>query len=529
MLALILRYRLLMWFRALRSRRGTSQRAGALSALVLLVVAFVAFQFGFTTARTAADHAALVIDVFGALGLLIAMFGVSVTLTELYVTSDLDLLLTAPLRPLTLFALKTFDSSRAAAGIGAAGICALAGWGAATGAGAAFYLLAVLVMALFAVGATLFDICLVLLLTRLVPARRLRNAVLLIGSVGGALLWLVFETSRRGGSSTTFADLARPLAHTPAAWAANGLIAGAAGDGARALTNLGALLLATALLGLLGVALFGRVYLAGIDAMRAADSPRRPRAAHRTGRARPAPGVVLALAEKDWRLTARDVPYVSSLLPSLIYACAWPIILLLRAHNLDARTARVLEFGSLPLVALIAAYRPALAALAREGTAFDLLRASPVRARDIVLGKSIAVGLPVSAVVLVAGVVVDAVQRAPLWMYAVTFAGALAFGFGCSLIGTAVGAYNPRFDQPQSARAGQLPTAGCLIYAGAAGLFGLGAFALVALLLSLALGAGYGVALALASAVIFALGLAALVLAVGVGLRRLAALLAPET
>lgn len=528
MLRLILRYRLVIWWRALRSRRGASRGAGAFGAVVLLVVALVAFQFGYFSAAGATDPNAIVVAIFAALAVLITMFGVSVGLTELFVSSDIELLLTAPLRPVTLFALKTFDTSRAAAGIGAAGVCALAGWGAAMHVNAALYLLAVPVVGVFAVGATLLDLCLILVLTRLVPAHRLRNAVLLIGSVGGALLWLLVEAPRRASVPSRFTDFAAPFDRTPAGWAAHGLTAAAQGHGVGALTNLGGLLLLTLLLGIVGALLFGKVYLAGLDAMRAAASrPRSDRRA-RPRRSGAAPGVLLALAIKDWRLTVRDVPYLSSLLPALIYAAAWPVILLLRAHNLDARTARVLEFGSLPLVALIAAYRPALAAIAREGSAFDVLRASPAHAREVIGGKAIAVGLPVSVVVIVAGVVVDAVQRAPVWMYGVSALGAIALGFGCSLIGAAIGAYNPRFDQPQSARAGQLPTAGCLIYAGVAGLFGLGAFTLVAALLSIAIGASVNPALAVVAVVVFAIGIVALVLAVGVGLRRLSALLAPE-
>jgi hypothetical protein len=211
----ILRFRLLIWWRALRSRRGASQRAGWIGGLALLVIGLVAFQFGRVAAGSTQDHTSVLVDIFGLLGLFVVLFGVSVALTELYVASDIDLLLTAPLRPRTLFALKTLDSARAAAGIGALGLCALAGWGVATGASAPFYLAALLITLLFAAGATLFDICLVLLLTRIVPARRLRDVVLLVGSVGGALLWLFFETARRRISSNAFGDLAARLATQP--------------------------------------------------------------------------------------------------------------------------------------------------------------------------------------------------------------------------------------------------------------------------------------------------------------------------
>jgi hypothetical protein len=524
----ILRFRLLIWWRALRSRRGASQRAGWIGGLALLVIGLVAFQFGRVAAGSTQDHTSVLVDIFGLLGLFVVLFGVSVALTELYVASDIDLLLTAPLRPRTLFALKTLDSARAAAGIGALGLCALAGWGVATGASAPFYLAALLITLLFAAGATLFDICLVLLLTRIVPARRLRDVVLLVGSVGGALLWLFFETARRRVSSNAFGDLAARLTPTPAGWAGHGLAAVASGDAATAATNILALLLATALLGAAGVLLFSRVFLAGLDAMRAASTSGRRRSARRSGTRQAAHGAPMAIALKDWRLTLRDVPYLSSLLPTLIYACAWPLLILFQSRNIDARAERLIEFGALPLVALMAAFRPALAAIAREGAAFDVLRGSPARARDVIAGKTLAVGLPVAAVVAIIGVAIDALRAAPAPMYGLTLIGAAWLGLGCSLIGTAVGAYNPRFDQNQSSRAGQLPTAGCLLYAAVAGLFGVGVFALVAALISAVLGAGSAAVLLALGLALFALGLAAVAVAVTIGLRRLATLLAPE-
>src|SRR5579875_3083818 len=123
MLALILRYRLLIWWRSLRMRRGARRNAGALAAIVALVFGLLAVQVGYTTTRSADDPTAVLIGVFAVFALFVILFGISVTLTELFVASDIDLLLTAPLRQRTLFALKLIDCARAAAGIGALAFC----------------------------------------------------------------------------------------------------------------------------------------------------------------------------------------------------------------------------------------------------------------------------------------------------------------------------------------------------------------------------------------------------------------------
>jgi hypothetical protein len=494
---------------------------------VLLVLAYVAFGFGYLLTNSTTDHTGLLIDIFGVLGLFIVMFGVSVALTELYVASDVDLLLTAPLRPATLFALKTLDSARAAAGITALGFCALVGFGVSTHASLPFYLGALVLLIIFAIGATLFDICLVLLLTKVVPARRLRDVVLIVATGGTAVLWIVFQTARRRVTSDAYGALAARLSPTPAGWGGHALSGIATGDVSAAIENAGVLLLVSVLLAIVGTALFSRVFLAGLDAMRASAATK-----HRAARGSVGPhadrGAPFAIAQKDWRLTLRDVPYLSSLLPTLIYSCAWPVLIAFRGGTVDARATRLIEFGVLPLVAVMAAVRPSLAAVAREGAAFDVLRGSPARARDVIIGKAIAIGLPVAIVVAIIGVATDAVRAAPVPMYLLTLVGALWLGGGCALIGTAVGAFNPRFDQQQSNRAGQPPSLGCLLYIAVAGLFGIGAFGLVAAAISMLTGADSGIALLIGGVVLFAIGTTAAALVVTCGIRSLAALLAPE-
>lgn len=533
MLTLILRYRLLMWWRTLQSRRGVARRSPAIAALFGAFIGFFLFSTTRAATRNAADPAGVLVDVFGLLAALVVFFGISVALTELFIASDIELLLTAPLPDRTLYGLKLLDSARAAAGVAALALCALAGWGTAEGAGISFYVAAVAATLLIALGTTLLDLCAVLLLARFVPPKRLRDGVLLVGSVLGALFFVAFEvTNARGGpKASSVSSLSGRFAATPAAWAGRGVAAAAHGDTAGVVGNLGALALLTLALALLGYVLFRRVFLAALDAVQQVGARHKPlRATRRTPKGGRGPALPLATALKEWRLTVRDVPYLSSLIPTLFYACAFPVILLVQTRHLTGTQQRFIELGALPVVALLAAYAPALAAVAREGHAFDVLRSSPVRARDVLVGKTLAVGAPVALLVALSGLALDVLHHAPPAMYAVALVGAVWFGMGCALTGVAIGAYNPNFEQPPSRRQ-SLTTGGCVLYLVVATLFAAGTFAFAAAAIAAItvhdapLPAPALLALGVA---VLAAGLICTCIAVAVGERRLAALLAPQ-
>lgn len=537
MLWLILRTRLTIWRRSLRSRRGLARYGPAASAIIYLVVGGFTVLGGAGIAAATKDQypgreSDLLLLPFLALVLLVLISGISVALNELFVASDVELLLTAPIGNAVLFALKLFDSAYPSLLTTLWVFCSLAGFGVGAGAGAAFYpaaLLGCLLLTGILVG---FDVGAVLLLARVFPARRLRDAVLLAGSALGVGAWLLwYATSRRGlfseGSLDKVSALAGWVRWTPPGWAASLAADAYRGNWLQAAAALAALLGAAALVLALAYLLFCTAFLSDWSSAREAGSHRHRR------HAAPARShsVALSIAIKDWRTTLRDWPYLSTLLPSLAYALGYPFIFfrLPTGHDLAGRW---LSLALLPLVPLLMSPTPALAAVSREGSAIDVLRAAPLGPGELLLGKMIAVATPVAVLSALAGVAFAALHRAPAGALVVAALGGAWLAAGCSAAGVAIGALQPRFDQP-AARGRQNPlSTGCLLYLAVTVLFILGSVLLIAAIVVALLarqgGLGGHLALVALGLALFAGGLAAIIAVAGVALDRLRRLLEPQ-
>ncbi|HZQ35182.1 MAG TPA: putative ABC exporter domain-containing protein [Dehalococcoidia bacterium] len=537
MLWLILRTRLRIWWRALRSRRGLARAGPAASVIIYVVVGgFTALGGAGIAAATRDQYPGRETDLlllpFLALVLFVLIGGISVALNELFVASDVELLLSAPIPNAVLFALKLLDSAYPSLLSTLWIFCSLLGFGLGTGAGALYYpaaLLACLLLMAILIG---FDMGLVLLLVRVFPARRLREAVLLAGSVLGVGAWLLwYASSRRGlfsqGSLEKVSALGGWVRWTPLGWAASLSADTYRGHWPQATGALIALAGATALIMLCAYVLFARAFLSGWSSAREAGVRHRRHRAVRAG----SHSVALSIAIKDWRTTLRDWPYLSTLLPSLAYAVGYPF-LLFRVPTGDDVSGRWLSLALLPLVPLLMSPVPALAAVSREGSAIDVLRAAPLGPGELLLGKVIAVATPVAALSALAGIAFAALHRAPAGALVVAALGGAWLAAGCSAAGVAIGAFRPRFDQPVS-RGRQSPfSAGCLLYLAVTALFILGSVLLIAVVVVAALGRGGGlggrIGMLALGVVLFAVGSAAVIAVTGVALDRLRRLLGPE-
>ncbi len=537
MLWLILRTRLTIWRRSLRSRRGLARYGPAASAIIYLVVGAFTVLGGAGIAAATKDQypgreTDLLLLPFLALVLLVLISGISVALNELFVASDVELLLTAPIGNAVLFALKLLDSAYPSLLTALWVFCSLAGFGIGAGARSAFYPAALLGCLLLTAILAGFDVGAVLLLARVFPARRLREAVLLAGSALGVGAWLLwYATSRRGlfseGSLDRVSALAGWVRWTPPGWAASLAADAYRGHWPQATAALAALAGAAALVLLLAYLLFYRAFLGGWSSAREAGPHRHRRHAApiRTH------SVALSIAIKDWRTTLRDWPYLSTLLPSLAYSVGYPFIFfrLPTGHDLAGRW---LSLALLPLVPLLMSPTPALAAVSREGSAIDVLRAAPLGPGELLLGKIIAVATPVAVLSALAAVAFAALHRAPAGALIVAALGGAWLAAGCSAAGVAIGAFQPRFDQP-AARNRQNPfSAGCLLYLAVTALFILGSVLLIAAIVVAVLdrrgGLGGHLALIALGLLLFGVGLAAVIAVAGVALDRLRRLLGPQ-
>ncbi|MHB8575240.1 MAG: putative ABC transporter permease subunit, partial [Dehalococcoidia bacterium] len=439
MLGLVLRCRVKIWLRSLRSRSGRLRAGPGLSAAVYVLVALgIAAYAGVISVgvhqTNPASEAGLLYVPLAGIVFMTLLGGISVALNELYVSSDVELLLTTPLPDGNLYLLKLLDSSLLAwPTVGWWG-SAIAGYGIALGLGWGFLLVGLLAAVLLAAMLVGADIVIVLLLARLVPPRRLREGVILTSSLIGVSAWIAWIASGgRTGRSTisdSLSSLDRRLAWTPIGWAHAALTHAQTGDVALTALGLLPLLLLAAVFAICGYALFARLYLASWSATQ--ESPAGAR--HRTRQLRADAGsrsAAFSISVKDWRSLKRDVPYLSSLLPTLIYALVYPF-LLLRIGGGGSLAARWLGIAGLPLVPLMSASTLGLTAIAREGKAFEVLRASPVSAVRVLAGKVVTVWIPIGLITVVAGLGLAWYHHAPAAAFVVAGVGGAWFALGFS-------------------------------------------------------------------------------------------------
>lgn len=541
MLRVILGYRLKIWWRKLRRGRAAARFGAGFSVaaflLITLSVSNMGYQLAASARRTGPQQVGNLLELpLFALFVFVALSGVSVALNELYIASDIELLLTAPLRPRTLFALKLLDCAMPATPVAAGSLAFVAGFALATHQGIVFYGLALVVAALLSAGLTALVLAIVLALAQVFPARRMRDAVLLLSSVVGvgvAVLWALFiqrgQRGPRGGSS--FVDgIPAPdgwIRWTPPGAAAAALVHAARGEAAQALIAGALLALFVAVAGAVAHQLFARVFLASWSAMREqAPRRRRVRAPRESGRQTSA---ALAIARKDWRTAGRDWPYLSALLPSAFYGIAYPLILLRLSIG---RGVAGQWWAMTPLIVtpLLVAALPALSAIGREGQALGALRATPVRPASVLLGKILAAGLPTLVLTALAGALIPLLRGAPASIVAAGALLGLLLAAGCTAIGVSIGTLRPNFEQSANARP-RTSSAGCLLYLALAALFVGGVAALAATAIAATLGrlsARAAPTLWITAALVCLVGLIALLSAVGVAHVRVRSLLAPE-
>lgn len=537
MLALVIRYRLKIWARSYRSRGVLSRFGGPFSAIFYLFVclSLVSFGYGLTRSFDEADPATVpsfLVAPLGGLAFITLLYGIGIALGELFVASDVEFLLTTPLSSATLYLLKLFDSARpSAVGAGWA-LSALVGYGLEQHAGAGYYAASVMAVALLAVLSTLISVGLVLLLARVFPAKRLREAVLLAGSLVAVVFWIGWTGAGfRGSLAADRAAQAQRVAGwlrwTPVGWAQRGLAASAA---ARWSNGVGyAALLGACSLAVAGAVflLFRRTYLAGWAGAQESPTRRRPRPA--VSSAAPARPAAVAIALKDWRTARRDVAFLSTLLPTAFYAVLYPFLLLRLPTGHGA--GRWFGLAGLAMVPLMSASTLSLTAVSREGHAVDVLRATPIGGRALFLAKLLSVAVPIGLLSTATGAALALYHHLPAAGLVIGVVGGAWLAAGCSAVGVALGSVNPNFE-PQPGRRQYSPTgSGCVLYALIAGFFCLGSTIFVAALVANALGHAqrFGAAVTVGCALaLFLLALSVTAATLIVGALRLEALLGPQ-
>ncbi|MFB9992116.1 hypothetical protein ACFFLM_09110 [Deinococcus oregonensis] len=245
----------------------------------------------------------------------------------------------------------------------------------------------------------------------------------------------------------------------PPAWASQGIWQAAQGQLAWPLLPLA--LLAVGLL-LAATALATRAYQEGWARALDSSTPRldpRPRRASATERFANRFGIGGSLAYKDLRLTLRDPTQWSQLL--VVVALAGVYLVSVKSVPIPIPQFRgILGYVQLAFQGFIiagVAVRLAFPALSVEGRAYWLLRTGPITARQIVVSKFLGV-LPVSLILgLVMGLVSARSMNLGPTLFLLSGLVSVSNAFVITALGVGLGAAAPKFDADNPAEIGVSP------------------------------------------------------------------------
>lgn len=358
-----------------------------------------------------------------------AVLGLADILYQLYLSSDLELLMVAPVPGSVTFAVKLILCSRATwlPAILSGGL--LAALGLARGAGGAYYLLAGLILLGAMIAVTAAMMSLVIVAGRLIPPRRARSwlpvvlallSMALIPLQTPIMAWI----SSQGGLLSFLNHALRELPQ---------------------MMTLAASLAGMALLAsLVAYAIFGRAFYDGWN--RFQEVPSRRRGVRRSvpalvGRALPAP--MGAMVTKEWLTFGRT--------PQSLLTLAQPLVLGTVVATLAvAGSTRIRPLVFWMLLMFLGLYltfagNPLQMAVATEGRNLAFLQCAPVRIRTIMRGKFWATWLlavPVWSLVLI---ILGLLFRLPLWQTGLLIGIAIWGLTGASLAAGAVSALTMDF------------------------------------------------------------------------------------
>jgi ABC-2 type transport system permease protein len=361
---------------------------------------------------------------------------------------------------------------------------ALVGYGQGLGYGPAFFVALLLVLALFPLLPVGLGALLVLAVVRVVPARRARDIVSVLGGLLGVSWYVLSQLSpqiapRLANVRTLEGLRGLDVPLLPSAWAGRALVAAGEGEWLT-LAAYGGLFAALSLAVFAGCLLLAeRLYYVGWANMaaqggkirRTTNDERRTfqeqgRWSLVVGRWSSLSPPAAAIIFKDLRVFPRDLRNLQQVIFPLALAGIWAFQLLSGGRrDLDdaaggmggtVGTAGISFFVCMSLSGALGG-----PSVSREGRGFWLLKAAPVSARQILLGKLVIAYLPYPTIGALFVAALAALQGSQVLELLSALGLVLLAGLGTSAITLGLGAAFPRFDweNPQQQHTMQ---AGCL-------------------------------------------------------------------
>jgi hypothetical protein len=373
------------------------------------------------------DQAVTMIAAYLPLGLffflLFAMLGIGDVMHQLYLASDLELLMIAPVRFRTIFIVKLLQCSRAslipALGLGA--FLVALGW--AWNAAANYYLLNVLLILAAMTLATATIMIFVILLARLLPTQKIRSwmPVLVTATMFALILGQQSATQWFLGRTDLITHLTESLLNP----GQMGLLA----------IEFGTLALVTSLV---ASQIFHFAFHEGWNRFRevptrqAPVSPVTPRSWGASQWVRPLPTPLRYFLVKEWLELRRNPRGLINMAQPLIFVVA--MVLLPAIRSSTGRDAlQPLLFGFMMMVlALFMGVSPigtSLMAIAQEGRRLVLLRSAPISMSDVIKGKFWSTWIPMALSWIVVLIIAGIWLQFPLWQ--------IGFLMGMTILGMA--------------------------------------------------------------------------------------------
>ena len=409
--------------------------------------------------------------ILSAVALIILLSSFAAALGALFLTGDLETLMTAPVSRRAVFTAKILDGlTTYYALVLITAVPALVTYGFGLRYGPLYYLLALIAV----LGTPLLPAGLGALLTMLVarfaPARRVREVLGLVGALVGIGFSLIGQTSRIW--TRRFADANNDPAiildglhrivvvPLPSLVAGRGLAAAGNGQWLTAFAEIAGFLVLTFGVFTGCVLVADRLYAVGWARMQSAGSANRSRArvardAANAGWLGRAPAWA-AIALKDWRVIPRDLRNFAQLLTPLVIL---PIVYINLLSGNGGRRSRDLTrisngvgganfdpAGILIAVGILFATvlifrRVASNAISMEGTAWWILKIAPIPPRELLRGKLVAAFVPFAILSTVLLIGAEIWKRFNILGFAYGWLGIQLLG--AAILATAIGASTP--------------------------------------------------------------------------------------
>lgn len=419
----------------------------------------------------------------GALTLLV-FSSFSSLLNSLFLSGDIDMLLVAPVPMRAVFVVKFFGGLLLQYAILLLLLGpVLLGYGQGMGYGVLYQICALLALLLMPLLPAGIAALLVMAVVRVLPARRAREIVSVLGGLIGISFYVLTQLSAQIGPrvadpANLAALLAADMPLLPSAWAGRALVAAGEGQALPLLAYGGLFLVTSGAVFAACLVLAERLYYLGWSNLAGEGGKIRrrrhdPAAPRRT--AAPAPLAALlpqqsrAILAKDLRLFTRDLRNLQALIFPLALAGIWTYQVFvgpreLPAENLPAWAAQIQELAGAGIAFFIClSLSSALAGtgVSREGKGYWLLKLAPVSPWRLLLGKLALAFLPFPAVGTLFLVVLGVIRGVAPLVILQQWALLILAGLGCAAFGMGLGAAFPRLNWENPSQQGTWQS-GCL-------------------------------------------------------------------